>query len=64
MKFTLNWLKDHLDTKATPAEIEEALTQLGLEVDFCEQVHIGGCSMIGSSRASRPSCWTSFTSAT
>jgi phenylalanyl-tRNA synthetase beta chain len=33
MKFTLNWLKDHLDTKATPAEIEEALTQLGLEVE-------------------------------
>ena len=33
MKFTLNWLKDHLDTKASPAEIEEALTQLGLEVE-------------------------------
>src|SRR5688572_19631571 len=33
MKFTLNWLKDHLDTKATAAEIEEALTQLGLEVE-------------------------------
>ncbi len=33
MKFTLNWLKDHLDTKATPAEIEDALTQLGLEVE-------------------------------
>jgi phenylalanyl-tRNA synthetase beta chain len=33
MKFTLNWLKDHLDTKASPAEIEETLTQLGLEVE-------------------------------
>src|SRR5262245_45655359 len=33
MKFTLNWLKDHLDTKASPVEIAEALTQLGLEVE-------------------------------
>jgi phenylalanyl-tRNA synthetase beta chain len=33
MKFTLNWLKDHLDTTASPAEIEDALTQLGLEVE-------------------------------
>jgi phenylalanyl-tRNA synthetase beta chain len=33
MKFTLNWLKDHLDARASPAEIEEALTQLGLEVE-------------------------------
>jgi len=33
MKFTLNWLKDHLDTKASVDEIVEALTQLGLEVE-------------------------------
>ncbi|MET4127750.1 phenylalanine--tRNA ligase subunit beta [Roseovarius sp. MBR-6] len=33
MKFTLSWLKDHLDTKATVDEIAEALTDLGLEVE-------------------------------
>ena len=33
MKFTLSWLKDHLDTTAGVAEIAEALTDLGLEVE-------------------------------
>jgi phenylalanyl-tRNA synthetase beta chain len=33
MKATLGWLKSHLDTKAGPAELAEALTQLGLEVE-------------------------------
>ena len=33
MKFTLDWLKQHLDTTATLGEIEIALTALGLEVD-------------------------------
>lgn len=33
MKFTLSWLKDHLDTTATVDEIAEALTDLGLEVE-------------------------------
>ncbi|NBZ88188.1 phenylalanine--tRNA ligase subunit beta [Stagnihabitans tardus] len=33
MKFTLSWLKDHLDTSATLEEISEALTDLGLEVE-------------------------------
>ncbi len=33
MKFTLNWLKDHLETTATLDEIVEALTDLGLEVE-------------------------------
>ncbi len=33
MKFTLSWLKDHLETEATVAEIAEALTDLGLEVE-------------------------------
>ncbi|PIE10766.1 MAG: phenylalanine--tRNA ligase subunit beta [Rhodobacterales bacterium] len=36
MKFTLSWLKRHLDTDATVAEIEEALTDLGLEVEGVE----------------------------
>jgi len=33
MKFTLNWLKEHLDTSADLPEILEALTDLGLEVE-------------------------------
>jgi phenylalanyl-tRNA synthetase beta chain len=33
MKFTLSWLKDHLDTDASAAEIAEALTHLGLELE-------------------------------
>ena len=30
MKFTLSWLKDHLETTATVDEIVENLTDLGL----------------------------------
>jgi phenylalanyl-tRNA synthetase beta chain len=33
MKFTLSWLKDHLDTDATLDAICERLTQIGLEVE-------------------------------
>lgn len=33
MKFTLSWLKDHLETAATLDEILYALTDLGLEVE-------------------------------
>ncbi|WP_127902654.1 phenylalanine--tRNA ligase subunit beta [Solirhodobacter olei] len=33
MKFTLSWLKDHLETEATLADILYALTDLGLEVE-------------------------------
>jgi len=33
MKFTLSWLKDHLDTAAPLADILYALTDLGLEVE-------------------------------
>lgn len=33
MKFTLSWLKDHLDTDADLDRIAEALTDLGLEVE-------------------------------
>ncbi len=33
MKFTLSWLKDHLETQAPVEEIAEALTDLGLEVE-------------------------------
>lgn len=33
MKFTLSWLKDHLDTNASVDEISARLTQIGLEVE-------------------------------
>ena len=33
MKFTLSWLKEHLDTQASVEEIAETLTDLGLEVE-------------------------------
>lgn len=33
MKFTLSWLKDHLETDVSLAEIEARLTMLGLEVE-------------------------------
>jgi len=36
MKFTLSWLKEHLDTTASVADIAEALTDLGLEVEGIE----------------------------
>ena len=37
MKFSLPWLKNHLDTEASAEEIAEQLTSLGLEVDSVEQ---------------------------
>ena len=36
MKFTLSWLKDHLDTQASLAEIVDTLTRIGLEVESVE----------------------------
>jgi len=33
MKFSLSWLKSHLDTKASAEEIAEKLTAIGLEVE-------------------------------
>ena len=33
MKFTLNWLKEHLDTDASLEAVTEALTRIGLEVE-------------------------------
>ena len=36
MKFTLSWLKDHLDTKASLDEIAEKLSAIGLEVESIE----------------------------
>lgn len=37
MKFTLDWLKEHLETTATPDEISKALTMIGLEVEGVEE---------------------------
>ncbi len=36
MKFTLSWLKDHLDTTADLDAVTEALTRIGLEVEGVE----------------------------
>ncbi|WP_343518949.1 phenylalanine--tRNA ligase subunit beta [Sphingomonas sp.] len=36
MKFTLSWLKEHLDTDATLDQIDAALTRIGLEVEGIE----------------------------
>src|SRR5471030_1514493 len=36
MKFTLSWLKDHLETTATTAEVVDAMTMAGLEVEHVE----------------------------
>ena len=33
MKFTLSWLKEHLDTDASVETISETLTKIGLEVE-------------------------------
>ncbi len=36
MKFTLSWLKDHLDTDASLEDIEKTLSSIGLEVEGIE----------------------------
>ncbi len=36
MKFTLSWLKEHLDTDAGVDAVAETLTRIGLEVDGIE----------------------------
>ncbi|HEX7886513.1 MAG TPA: phenylalanine--tRNA ligase subunit beta, partial [Phenylobacterium sp.] len=36
MKFTLSWLKEHLDTSATVDEVVSAMTMAGLEVEHVE----------------------------
>ena len=36
MKFTLSWLKEHLDTEAGVGEIVDTLTRIGLEVEGVE----------------------------
>jgi phenylalanyl-tRNA synthetase beta chain len=36
MKFTLSWLKEHLETSASLETITETLTRIGLEVEAVE----------------------------
>jgi phenylalanyl-tRNA synthetase beta chain len=36
MKFTLSWLKEHIDTDASLAEVTDKLTMIGLEVEHIE----------------------------
>lgn len=36
MKFTLSWLKEHLETSASVDEVAETLTRIGLEVEHVE----------------------------
>ncbi|MBB3145522.1 phenylalanyl-tRNA synthetase beta chain [Phyllobacterium trifolii] len=36
MKFTLSWLKDHLETEASLEEIVDSLTRIGLEVEHLD----------------------------
>jgi len=38
MKFTINWLKEHLDTKYNENKIVEKLTDIGLEVESFENI--------------------------
>src|SRR5580692_2351987 len=38
MKFTLAWLKEHLDTEHTLGEITDKLTMIGLEVERVEDM--------------------------
>ena len=38
MKFTIGWLKEHLDTKYKDNKIIEKLTDIGLEVESFENV--------------------------
>ena len=37
MKLSYNWLKDYLETDLTPAEVAEAMTSIGIEVDSLEE---------------------------
>ena len=55
MKFTLSWLKDHLDTGASLDEIVETLTRIGLEVEGVDgqgEGLLGASPSPGSSRRS------------
>ena len=37
MKLSYNWLKDYLEFDLTPAQVAEAITSIGIEVDSLEE---------------------------
>ena len=39
MKFTLSWLKEHIDTKKSEQQITETLNKIGLEVESIKSVN-------------------------
>ena len=45
MKFTLSWLKDHLETDASLDEIVERLTSIGLEVEHAHAAEADGINV-------------------
>ena len=46
MKFTLNWLKDYLDTDATLEQITDKLTDIGLEVEGIDELAVAKESVV------------------
>ena len=40
MKFTVDWLKNHLDTKFNNNQIIDKLTNIGLEVESLRVLHL------------------------
>ena len=54
MKFTLSWLKEHLDTDASLDAIVDKLTMIGLEVEAVEDRGQGLTRRSGSPASSRP----------
>ena len=54
MKFTLSWLKEHLDTDASLGEIVDKLTMIGLEVERVEDKAALLEAVRRSPRSSRP----------
>src|SRR3546814_8830725 len=43
MKFSLTWLKDHLETTASLVEIVDALNRIGHEVEAVEEIGRASC---------------------
>ena len=40
MKFTYSWLKEHLDTDLSLAQLDEAMTMAGLEIEEIEALPV------------------------
>ena len=62
MKFTLGWLKQHLETDATLADITERLSMVGLEVegvtDRAKGLETFACASARLTPAMRRSNWS------